>query len=352
VPIDPRTQDFFKIAIEERKRLSRRTDLSAAERDRLDLALKIIANAGAYGIFAQFDRHVLPADVTEAVLVYGGRGKRSVRVAAPEEPGSFAFPPLAACITSAARLMLALAEQLVSQERSTHVFCDTDSMAVPSTEQGGLVLCPGGSERLPDGQPAIQALSWAQVEQIRDRFAPLNPYDPDAVPGSILRLEKVNFDPLSGARRQVHCYAISAKRYVLLMRGSKASFRICDKREHGLGLYVNPTEPDAADREWIDTVWKGIVTQDAFGQPYHWPDWVHRPAATQLTVSAPSLLRPFKTVNAKKSYADQVKPFNFLVTVHVAPNGHPPGVDPAHFHLIPPGYSDANRPLIPIEIVH
>lgn len=77
------------------------------------------------------------------------------------------------------------------------------------------------------------------------------------------------------------------------------------------------------------------------GERYRWPDWVQRPATSRITVSAPSLLRPFKQLNARKSYADQIKPFNFLVTVHVAPLGHPPGADPERFHLAAPWTPDA-----------
>ena len=36
VEIDPREQDFFKVVIEERKRLASRSDLSKTEKDRLD----------------------------------------------------------------------------------------------------------------------------------------------------------------------------------------------------------------------------------------------------------------------------------------------------------------------------
>lgn len=36
-------------------------------------------------------------------------------------------------------------------------------------------------------------------------------------------------------------------------------------------------------------------------------------------------------------------PFNFLLTAHVRPFGHPSGVDPAHFQLIAPYTSDARQ---------
>lgn len=37
-----------------------------------------------------------------------------------------------------------------------------------------------------------------------------------------------------------------------------------------------------------------------------------------------------------KKYRDQIKPFNFLLSCHVRPLGHPVGADPSHFHLIAP----------------
>jgi hypothetical protein len=332
------------VAIEERKRLSRGADLSQADRNRLDLSLKITANAGAYGIFGQFDRHVLPSDVTEPVWFYGSDGRRvKIDVSAPEEPGKFAFPPLAACITAGARLMLALLERLITDAGGVYAFCDTDSMAVVSTETCGTVPFPEGTARLPDGKAGYPALSWHRVDQLRDRFTPLNLYDHDAVPGSILRLEKANFEPASGERRQIYCYAISAKRYALCTYDVGGHLALCDDgySEHGLGLYVNPTNPDEPDRDWLRVVWDGILAEDALGERYAWPDWTNRPAASQLTVSAPALLRPFRRLNINKAYADQIKPFNFLATVHVAPFGHPPGLDPERFHLIAPWTADA-----------
>ena len=56
VPIDPRRDDFFRKVIEERKRLASNTALSPEERQRLDKALKVLANATSYGIFAEMIR--------------------------------------------------------------------------------------------------------------------------------------------------------------------------------------------------------------------------------------------------------------------------------------------------------
>ena len=56
IDIDPRTQDFFKVVIEQRMLSTSRADLSELERKRLKRALKILANAASYGIYAQMDR--------------------------------------------------------------------------------------------------------------------------------------------------------------------------------------------------------------------------------------------------------------------------------------------------------
>lgn len=60
------------------------------------------------------------------------------------------------------------------------------------------------------------------------------------------------------------------------------------------------------------------------------------PAVGRITVSSPAVMDPLKALNRGKRYSDQIKPFNFLNTCHVAPFGHPPGTDPEHFHLIAP----------------
>jgi hypothetical protein len=48
-------------------------------------------------------------------------------------------------------------------------------------------------------------------------------------------------------------------------------------------------------------------------------------------------------LNKGKKYADRIKPFNFLLTCHVMPLGHPLGADPERFHLIAPYESDPRK---------
>src|SRR5258705_688160 len=101
---------------------------------------------------------------------------------------------------------------LVSNARTLHnrqgrslLFCDTDSMCIVASPTGGWVGCPN--------EPRIKALSWKDVEEIAAKFESLNCYDRTKVPGSILKIEKVNFK--KGKQIELSGFATSAKRYVL-----------------------------------------------------------------------------------------------------------------------------------------
>lgn len=104
---------------------------------------------------------------------------------------------------------------------------------------------------MPDGTPAVRALAWAEVEAIVARFATLNPYDPEVVPGSILEVEEVNTDPVMGKRRQLWSFAIAAKRYALFVHNEHGMPVVVDDgySEHGLGHLLNPDDPESEDRE-------------------------------------------------------------------------------------------------------
>ena len=343
IEVDPSRQDFFRVVIEQRKQSASRSDLVAVEKERLDKALKVLANATSYGIYAEMNRQEANREVK--VTCHSIDAKPfTCRVVHPEVPGEYCFPPLASLITGAARLMLALLEYSVTELRGTYAMEDTDSMAIVATERGGLIPCPGGPYRKRDGQKAVKALSWAQVQTIAGRFAALNPYDRSAVPGSVLKIEEENFDPKTHKQRQLFCFAISAKRYALFVRNGKGEPILLRRKvnsskdrwsEHGLGHLLNPTDPDGADRDWIGQAWENIV-RSAHGLKTANLGFEDLPAIGRVTVSSPTVMRTFARLNERKRYCDQIKPFNFVLTCHVSPLGHPIGADPARFHLIAP----------------
>jgi hypothetical protein len=364
-PVDPAQQDFFRTVVEERRRTEARHDLPPNERAWRTKGLKVLANATSYGIYAQMTRHELAGDRRENVTVYG-RGDKPYPfpTAGPEDPGEFAFPPIAAAITGGARLLLALLERRVTDAGGTYAFCDTDSMAIVASEHGGLVECPGGSQRTDEGEEAVKALSWAQVDDIRAEFEALKPYDPSAVTDDLLELEDENFtnpDARTG-RRELWCYAISAKRYVLFeydrdgepaLRGwsdfdtgvdvgepEEPRERLLKPSEHGLGHLLSPIDGESDSRAWIAESWK-LVLRASPWLPENGPAWLERPAVAPSSVSSPFLLRLFHELNDGKPYDEQVKPFNFMLTTFV-PRAERPA-DDQRMVLIAPFETDAER---------
>ena len=347
IEIDPRNQDFFKCVIEERKRYLKRSDLPYAERSRLDKFIKVLANATSYGIYAQMDRQESVEKIS--VTCHGIDALPfQCRVNNPEDPGQYCFPPLASLITAAARLLLALLERCVTDLGGTYAMEDTDSMAVVATRDGGLVPCPGGPFQTESGQEAIRALTWVQVDQIAKRFKQLSPYDKGAIPGSILKIEDDNFNPATGEQRQLWCLAISAKRYTLFLRDEfgepailrKGTNNVNDRySEHGLGHLLNPTDPKSEDRSWIAVAWLAMVRR-SLGLATVPLGFEKRVAVGRITVSSPAVLKPLEALNAGKTYADRIKPFNFILSCHVRPFGHPTGADAERFHLIAPFETD------------
>lgn len=339
ITVDPAEDDFFRHVIELRKSLP--AGLTPEDQERLGGFLKVLANSTSYGIFAEMNRQELGKGKKQRVTVHGLDAEPfETDVTGPEEPGAYCFPPLAAFIAGAARLMLALLERCVTDLGGTYAMCDTDSMAIVANARGGIVPCPGGTERL-RRKAAIRVLSWEQVEIIRQRFARLNPYDPGKIPGSVLKLEEVNLDT-KGNQRPVWCYAISAKRYCLYTMDDQGEPELVKWSEHGLGHLLNPTDPDSEDRDWMRQVWEGLLREE-LGLPYQWSGWLDRPALSRLTISSPELLKPFSDLNAGRAWPDRVKPFNFLLVGHVRPFGYPIDVDPTRFQLIAPFETDASK---------
>jgi hypothetical protein len=332
IRVDPAREDFFRVAIQERVRVGKSTTLGHF--------LKIVANSGAYGIFAQVDRHPRRKRDPVATTVYGLDGPFEAPVRAHESPGPFSYPPVAALITAGGRLLLALAECLLARHGGVSAYADTDALAIVATKDGGLVPSPGGPHRLPDGRDAVVALSWAEVDAaILAPFAAFNRYDLAIIPGSILTLEKENFDA-AGARQQVWVYAIAAKRYARFARDPDGAITILKACEHGLGHLIAPCSPDAAGRSWMAQIWHRVICE-AEGMPVGpVPEWFAQPALMRLTASTPRLLAPFQRLRGQDAYAKRIKPFNFLLSAIVAKQGHPPDADPRRFHLVAPYTSD------------
>lgn len=309
VQIDPDC-DFFAALIEERQRLKRKPLQGEQERWRSQ-GLKITANGTSYGISIEMLRDESPAKKPTPIEVHTGAGNFTTDTSTPERPRHYCFPPVATLITAGARLILAMIEREVRDAGGTIAYCDTDSVAIPSIRDGGLVACPGGPERTADATEAIRALPWATVDAIAEKFAALNPYDPQAVPGSILQLEAENTPEQHDADPQLYAFILGAKRYALynLAGDGRVIVRKCS--EHGLGMRLDPTNPDAPvsvaedDKEdevygggvgsarpargWVQKLWRYLIERHALGRDVPEPAWFGLPALCKLTVTRPDL---------------------------------------------------------------
>lgn len=319
--VDPLADDFFKRLIELRQATKgQRDSLTGAERDALDAeqnALKIAANATAYGIFGE-----------TIVKEKAKRGRVRVHsaVADPyevksqndEEPGPYFHPLLAALITGAARLMLAITERLITDEGLEWAFCDTDSMAIAKPDF------------MPDGEFGIR------VGRIVEWFAGLNPY---AFGGSILKVERQNFAVGDKTRPEpLFCWAVSAKRYVLFNLDADRRPVIRKASAHGLGhmrpsyTVKNPSSviPAPADKLsdigadlWQHDVWWAIASAAVNGQPdqidFSFHPALSSPAVSRYGATTPRLLKWVAEFNRNLPYDRQIRPFGFLLCFFVDP---------------------------------
>ena len=328
--IDPTSEDFFQRLIEARKRTERTTE----EGKRLDLFLKTMASAAAYGIFAEVRELPAVGGRGGTVDVWARRYFRSTGVRHRlEEPGKFCFPPVAATVTACARLLLALLQAEVEAEGGHFVAGDTDALILVASRVGGPVPCPGGDLHGADGGEAIQALSWAEVDAIRERLNRLNPYDRSAVP-DLFKIEVENYRVIGRdghgkpivdehERVELHCVAISPKRYALFEVGPAGETVIRRASQHGLGYFLPPTErptfDDATDEvkaTWTELVWQRIVDEVRGRTVGPRPGWFSTLAPSRASITSWRALDPYRTLNYRRRYAQRIKPANFLLVAH------------------------------------
>jgi hypothetical protein len=216
-------------------------------------------------------------------------------------------------------------------------------MAIVASKDGGLVPCVGGLHCMSDGREAIKALSWEEVHRIVAKFERLNPYDRSVVPGSILKIEDVNFDS-DGNQQQLYGYAIAAKRYALFMRTPDGDIHIAKASAHGLG-FLYPPKPgfdSSLDAPvWVVEAW-GWILRDSLGLQAADPSWFSLPAMMRIAITTPEVLKALQVHQAELPYRDQTKPFGFVIspTIDKLTGGYPVGADPDKFTLIAPFTSD------------
>jgi hypothetical protein len=345
IDIDPMSQDFFRAVIEARARMKFDTTMTESERKALMYFLKILANAGSYGLFVELNpERIRNKSKTnrEKIRVYSGENDFETSSEIIETPGPWYCPIFASLITSAGRLLLAMLERSVVDKNGSYAMCDTDSMAIVASESGGPVPCAGGEHRTADGREAVKALPWADVPRIAAKFAQLSPYDRNVVKSSILEIEDVNFDS-DGKQRQLYCYSISSKRYALFIKTADG-IQIVKASGHGLGYLYPPKAGVDEEKDapvWVAEAWDWIIRK-ALNLPCVEPHWLDSPTMMRIVIRTPEVLRVLQNRQKHMPYRDRTKCFNFISSpVILRPIGYPDDVDPNRFFLIAPLSSDS-----------
>jgi hypothetical protein len=247
--------DFIRTLIEERMRVKKS---KRADKDQIQLILKIIANATSYGIYIEENAESLAREAEVDVYSVDKFTCKTIKI---EKNGLYFNPIIATLITGSARLILAMAEK-IADEKGYLAYCDTDSIFVaPNT-----------------------------TKYIQEFFKPLNPYSHD------VEMFKIEEDDNNKPLDNVIFYGISAKRYCLFDTNN-GEITIRKYSAHGLGHLLNINGVN---------VWKAILTGD-------FSEFKDKIALSQITISKPSILNRFKRMNENKPFNKKIKPFNFML---------------------------------------
>src|SRR5207248_5853493 len=212
-----------------------------AKNPKLAGGLKVAANSAAFGLLCQLNVKELSS--ASPLQVFSGEADyRTPPVEVWEQPAEFYCPVIASLVTGGSHLLCAMLEQCVRDLGGQIAAMDTDSAMIVSTKDGGLVACAGGPHRLRkyqkgSGHDAVRALSYAEVDCIREQFECLNPWR-ETLKAPFLKLEKENFAS-DGERRQLYAYCISAKLYCLYNHDGK-KLLVRKPSGHGLGFLQSP----------------------------------------------------------------------------------------------------------------
>jgi DNA-binding phage protein len=302
--IDPRVTNPYQRLVELRKRKSG----NKLDDELRATGYKVIANSGAYGVFVETTPEDVDPDATRPpsrVAVWGLHAFQA-RVERPERHSPLCSFPIAALVTAGARLLLAVAERLVRDAGGEVAYCDTDSLIIVATEDGGFAPCTNGPYRLSDGSRAVRALSWSEVDRILDDLAALNVYDRSIITGSSFKLEDENFED-DGRRRQLWFYGSREKSYGLYVLNNDAKPVLVKQSAHTIGQYRSPYSRDR-QRRWVAEAWEYTIRAYR-GMQVEEPPWFDWPATSQVTLT---------TRNLMKHYAKTSNPFDFLAVAQLA----------------------------------
>jgi hypothetical protein len=299
--IDPARENPFRRLIELRKRKSGNT----LDDDLRSTGFKVIANSAAYGCFVETTPEDIDPKMTRkptSVHVWGLHEFETV-VDRPEKHSALCSFPIASLVTAGARLLLAVAQKLVHDLGGEVAYCDTDSLFIVATPEGGFIPCTHGPYLIQNGQRTVRAISWAQVDGILADLAALKVFN---LEGSSFKIEDVCLD-VTGQKREVLFLGVREKAYCLYVIGIDGTPVPVKTSAHSIGQYRSPY-PNDRDRLWIGEAWTFAI-QKLLGMPADEPPWLDLPATSQLTLSTATLMAHYQATSG---------PFDFVAVAQFA----------------------------------
>ena len=265
--VRPEKDDFIRYLIEHRLEIKQKLEQDMDNKDlkKEDFIAKIIANATSYGIFVEVNTQNKRVNAE----IYG-ISPFTCEANKEEQFGRAFNPILATMLTSGSRLILAMVEAYVKENKGYFAYCDTDALFV---------------------NPEL-------VSKIQAFFKPLNPYSSD------VDMFKVENDDNGKSLDNVWFYGISAKRYCLY-RIEDGKIDILKHSSHGLGGLISISE-DEIKQIWSDLLsyHYGMLSRDAIENKYS-----NKFVIGELALTSPFVLQRFRHTNKDK----RLKPFNFVV---------------------------------------
>ena len=273
--LNPRDPRFFATIVGEKERLKAEGETA------LSWGTKMLANAGCYGIFAEFNPRMLNTAETSTETTLFSEGITTTKLKGKVDvPGPFTNPLVASLVTSGGRLLLALLQREVEHRCGAFVWTATDAMALVTGDGGTVPSLPGGRRSLTPGE----------VTAIQDRFQPLTP-DAIHVPAFLKREE-------SGL-----AYAIAANRYCL--RREDGTFLKVSL--HGLSGIISPDGGRLS--AFGEGLWRAALTDD---EPV---EWEFQPLRRRVPVRQPAVWNAVQPLRSGREYVRSIRPFSFIQMV-------------------------------------
>jgi DNA-binding transcriptional regulator YdaS (Cro superfamily) len=233
---------------------------------RVYASIKAIQEPLAYGIWVEWDD---TSEVDAPVRVWAGEVGYRSRMHRLERPGSYCNPLVGIFPPAACRLAVAMMEAEVHRLGGELARISTDAVNIVSTPDGGEVQLAGGAK--------VHALSYEEIDRIREKFQALAPRGQP-----FWKLEPENHPPKGCTRDpNLYLFAVSSQRFTLGCRLDDGTWKVRRYSMHGLGSLQLP-------KRFAEELWREALAKNGKAD---FSRWANLPVAHRITMSRPDALK-------------------------------------------------------------